>query len=180
MTSSSYRGPIAVFGLFLPCVGAAAVIALSYFAKSRMAESLDAKIGHFKSYEQTRQAVLALELDLAPQRPHVERWKTRMSSGTAGIVSTSIKEITDQLPPGEIQQTAFDPATPVGGFAAVTANKSAPVRVAFRGTYRTVQRAFMDLEARLPQLQLQELRVTPGSSSQSLLNYQVSYTAWEQ
>ena len=51
--------------------------------------------------------------------------------------------------------------------------------MAFRGTFRTMQRAFLELETRMPQLQLQELRIDPSSSQSSLLNFQVIYTAWE-
>ena len=45
-----------------------------------------------------------------------------------------------------------------------------------------MQRAFLELESRLPQLQLQELRIEPNPNSQNpspLLNFQVNYTAWE-
>ena len=52
----------------------------------------------------------------------------------------------------------------------------------FRGTFRTMQRAFLELESRMPQLQLQELRIDPSPNQQNqapLLNFQVNYTAWE-
>jgi hypothetical protein len=51
--------------------------------------------------------------------------------------------------------------------------------LSFRGTYRSVQRAFLALETRMPQLQLQELRITPNVNQPSMHNVQVSYTAWE-
>jgi hypothetical protein len=51
--------------------------------------------------------------------------------------------------------------------------------MAFRGTYRTLQRAFLALETRMPQLQLQELRLEPNATQSSLINLQVTYTAWE-
>ena len=53
------------------------------------------------------------------------------------------------------------------------------LRIAFRGTFRTMQRAFLELETRMPQLQLQELKIDPSSTQSSLLNIQVNYTAWE-
>jgi hypothetical protein len=31
----------------------------------------------------------------------------------------------------------------------------------------------------MPQLQLQELRIDPSNTQSTLLNYQVTYTAWE-
>ena len=42
-----------------------------------------------------------------------------------------------------------------------------------------MQKAFIELETRMPQLQLQDLKIDPSSSSTSTLNFQVTYTAWE-
>ena len=60
-----------------------------------------------------------------------------------------------------------------------TAQKSAQVRLAFRGTYRSVQRAFLELETLMPQLQLQELKIDTSQSSTSTMNFAVTYTSWE-
>jgi hypothetical protein len=51
--------------------------------------------------------------------------------------------------------------------------------MAYRGTFRTLQRAFLALETRMPQLQLQEFKIEPNSTQASLLNLQVTYTSWE-
>ena len=61
----------------------------------------------------------------------------------------------------------------------LSAQKSSQIRIAFRGTFRTMQRAFLELETRMPQLQLQDLKIDPSSSGSALLNFQVTYTAWE-
>ena len=42
-----------------------------------------------------------------------------------------------------------------------------------------MQRAFLELETRMPRLQLQDLKIDPSASQSSLLNFQVTYTAWE-
>jgi hypothetical protein len=53
------------------------------------------------------------------------------------------------------------------------------VKLAFRGTFRSVLKAFLELESRMPQLQLQDLKIDPSTSASSSLNFQVTYTAWE-
>ena len=83
------------------------------------------------------------------------------------------------LPTKEIQKTASERLPVKGGFGTISAQPSSQVRMAFRGTFRTMQRAFLELETRMPQLQLQELRIDPSTSQSSLLNFQVTYTAWE-
>jgi hypothetical protein len=42
-----------------------------------------------------------------------------------------------------------------------------------------MQRAFLKLETRMPQLQLQDIKIDPSTSQSSLMNFQVTYIAWE-
>ena len=75
---------------------------------------------------------------------------------------------------------AFERLGQSGGFGSVSAQKSSGLKFNFRGTFRTVQRAFLELETRMPNLQLQELKMEPSGTGESqLLNFQVTYTAWE-
>ena len=93
-----------------------------------------------------------------------------------------MRAIAEALPAKEFQKTAFERTNTKGGFGTVSAQPSSQLRIVFRGTFRTMQRAFLELESRLPQLQLQELRIDPNPNQQNpspLLNFQVNYTAWE-
>ena len=38
---------------------------------------------------------------------------------------------------------------------------------------------FLELETRMPQLQLQDLKIDPISTHSAFVNFQVTYTAWE-
>jgi len=175
-----YRTSIILFGLVLPLIAAGGIAVASTMLKSKMSVSLVEKQQHFKSYEQTCRAVSVAEGEIGRNRAHVERWKQQLGAETASEVASTLRDITDALPAKEIEQTAFDPRGGTGGFGAVTTQKSSQIRIAFRGSYRTMQQAFLELESRLPQLQLQELKISPNPSQPSIHNYQVTYTAWEQ
>jgi len=174
-----YRNSIILFGLAIPMITAAVVIATGLILKSKMAASLAEKEGHYRSHEQTRLAALTIEGEVSQIRPHAERWNGQLGMETASEVASTLRAITDRLPAKEIEQTGFDPRSGPGGFGAVTAQKSSNIRIAFRGSYRTMQTAFLELETRMPQLQLQELKISPNLAQPSIHNYQVSYTAWE-
>ena len=173
-----YRQTIALFGIVLPVIVAAIIVGISFFLKSQMVESFDNKLANYKTNEQGRLAGLEIEAQVTRQRQHIERWTTQLSQETKSTVNKNIREITDHLPSKEITMTAIDPSSTKSGFGSVSAQGSSQVRIAFRGTYRTMQRAFLELETRMPQLQLQEFRIDPSTTS-SLLNFQVNYTAWE-
>ena len=174
-----YRQTIALFGIVVPILACLAVVGVCFLLKSKMDASFTNKMNKYKAYEVSRLSGLELEAQVTRQFQHMERRKTQLSAETAGAVTTNIREITEHLPTKEIQQTAFEPSNTKAGFGAISAQPSSQLRIAFRGTFRTMQRAFLELETRMPQLQLQELRIDPSTNQSSLLNFQVSYTAWE-
>lgn len=174
-----YRQSIILFGIVLPLLIGAAVIGVCSMLKSKMVASFENKQKHYRSYEQSRIGALEIEAKIGRQRPHVERWARELSEETASAVNNHLRSISEKLPSKEFSTTGFDRSNTSGGFGSISAQRSSQLRIGLRGTYRSVQRAFLELETRMPQLQLQELRIDPASSQASLLNINVSYTAWE-
>lgn len=174
-----YRQSIILFGIVVPIVAAAAVVGAFGMLKSRMVTSFNNKQSNYKTYEQGRLAGLEIEAQVTRQRDHLDRWNEQLSQETASAVATTLRGITEKLPSKEIQQTAFERPGTNAGFGSASAQKSSQIRIAFRGTFRSLQRAFLELETRMPQLQLQELRMDPIPTNSSLMNFQVTYTAWE-
>jgi hypothetical protein len=174
-----YRQAIALFGIVLPAIAGVALVGIGIYAKSTMEKSLETKLANYKSYEMTRHAGLEIEANVNRQRPHVERWTKMLADETSSVVTSNLREISEHLPPKEIQMTAFERPSSSGGFGSISAQRSALIRIAFRGTYRTLQRNFLELETRMPQLQLQEFKIDPSTGTSPLLNCQVTYTAWE-
>ena len=175
-----YRQSIIIFGIVLPVVLAAAVIGGGFLVKSNMVESFENKQKTYVTYEQGRISGLDIETKVKLQRDNLKRWNDQLSQETASAAATCLHKIYEHLPSKEIQQTAFErPPSAAGGFGSVAAQRSSQLRIAFRGTYRTMQRVFLELETRMPQFQLQELQISPNTSQSTLLNFQVTYTAWE-
>jgi len=174
-----YRQSIIIFGAVLPILIAVVFISIASMLKSKMTLTFNKKIETHRSYELANRDALAIEGQVVSQRPHLERWKQLLSEETSSTVASHLREISEKLPSKEIQQTAFERPSNSGGFGIASAQKSSQIRIAFRGTYRTLQTAFFGLETRMPQLQLQDLKIDPITTNPSLMNLQVTYTAWE-
>jgi hypothetical protein len=172
-----YRQAILIFGLILPLTIALASVVASYLLKSKLEDSFRNNIASYKSTDDVRRASLAIESKVIHQRPIMERWNTLLSQEAANTVLTKLDAIISEFPATEIQRVSFTPSSAKTGFG--SAQKSSQVQFVLRGTFNTVQRAFLKLETQLPQLQLQDLVIDPKSSSSSLLTYTVTYTAWE-
>lgn len=175
-----YKQSIIFFGIVIPTILAGIVLGVCSMFKGKIATSFANKAQYYTGYEQSRMGALEIEAQISRQRADWERWKELLDQETFSLVTTNLRGIAESLPPKEFQQTAFERLGKSTGFGNISAQKSSGLKFNFRGTYRTVQRAFLELETRMPNLQLQELRIDPNASAESsLLNFQVTYTAWE-
>jgi hypothetical protein len=173
-----YRQSIALFGFVIPVVIAIAVITGAFMVKGRMTRSFKEKAAHYQGFEQNKLRALALEAEIDRKREHIDRWETIVSEETASTVTSNLRDIEDTLPSKEFQKTAQEHPASKKGFAGASAQNSTQVGLAFRATFRSMQKALLELESRMPQLQLQEMRIEPSTQGPSL-NVQVTYTAWE-
>lgn len=175
-----YRQSIILFGIVVPVLIAFVVIGACAFVRGKITNSFATKAKYYSGYEESRMSALEIEAKLIRQRDASARWQELLEQETFSLVTTNLRAIGENLPPKEFQQTAFERLGSSGGIGGVSAQKSSGLKFNFRGTFRAVQQAFLELETKMPNLQLQELRIDPNSSSgSSLLNFQVTYTAWE-
>jgi hypothetical protein len=179
-----YRQSIALFGIVLPILVTALLVGAAFFVKSKIETSYHAKVISFNSHKVTRQAVVSLEKQYAKERTNLTQWTDQLKQEVSIAVPATLQAITATLPKDEIQQNVLvDRQATEGGFGAASAQKSSQINFTIRGTFRTVQRALLELETRMPQLQLQELKITPPASGEAgpvrNLNFQATYTAWE-
>jgi hypothetical protein len=174
-----YQQPIILFGIMLPVIVGSVLVGICYMLQSNMEASFADKQNGFKEAEASRRAGVAIEAQIGSQRQDIARWEKLLSQETASAVTTNLREVAKDLPSKEYQQTSFECPGSKGTFGTNTAQNSSLIRIAFRGSYRTMQRAFLDLETRMPQLQLQELKIDPSAGISSLLKFEVTYTAWE-
>ena len=174
-----YRQSIILFGFVLPLLVVGVVSGGAAWFRGKIAASFQDKSRHYASYEVNRLQALEAEERVKREREHVALWTETLREETASLVTSHLRRISAELPSREFQQTSFNRPNSNSGFGSVAAQKSAPLELSFRANFRSMQRAFLDLESRLPQLQLQDLKIDRTPQSQNL-NFQVTYTAWEE
>ena len=174
-----YRQSIALFGIVLPALICVGVIVAGASAKTKIQQSFERKQVQYKAFKDNRTKALGLEADITHKRDYYDHWQELLSKETASALTSNLRLIEGKLPAKEFQLTEQETPTGKQGFAGASAQQASQVKLGFRATYRTMQRALLELETRMPQLQLQELKMSPSSGSNSM-NFALSYTAWEQ
>lgn len=174
-----YRQSIVLFGIVVPFVICAIAIGACVMAIGNFQDKLKSRTANFKTNQTLQKTIKKLEQEVREERPHLERWTGELSKETASSVSNTLRRILNDLPTKEIQQTSFERPNASSGFGSASSQKSSPIKVSFRGTYRTIQRALLELESVMPQLHIVDMRIDPVSGQTSLINIQITYTVWE-
>lgn len=173
-----YRQSILLFGFALPLLLVGLVIAAFAYTRGNVVASYENKCKHFTSYERERMNCIGLESQIVRKRPYVERWATLFQTESASALTSQLKLVSAGIPSKQFQPTSFNRPNNNGNFGAASQQPSSPVQLTFRATFRAMQQVLLGLETRMPQLQLDELRIDRQGNANTL-NFQVNYTIWE-
>lgn len=175
-----YKQPIIFFGIVIPMILAAAIVGGVVIVRGNVVDSYETKASNFKNYQLIKMSVFQTEAQIAKQRDISQKWNSIMEQESFSLLGTNLREIEERLPSKEFETTGTERLNNKAGFGTATAEKSVGIKFNLRGTYRTVQKALLELETKMPNLQLQDLRIDTNITSElSLLNFQMNYTAWE-
>jgi hypothetical protein len=175
-----YKQPIIFFGLVIPLLIAASILGIGSMLRGKVVSSYERKAQYYKEYQATKMSALETEAQIIRQRDLFKQWTEVLQEETFSLMSSNLRVIGEKFPSKEFQQTASERLSKKAGFGAASAQKSSSVKFNLRGTFQTVQKALLELETRMPNMQLQDMRIDPNITSEtSLLNFQLVYSAWE-
>ncbi len=175
-----YKQPIILFGIVIPVILASAIIGGGMVVRGQVVDSYEKKARGFKNFQKNKMMVFETESQIAKQREVFQKWNAILEQESFALLGTTLRTMEEKLPPKEFETTGTERLNNKSGFGMATAEKSSGMKFNLRGTYRTVQKALLELETRMPNLQLQDMRIEPIITDElSLLNFQLNYTAWE-
>ena len=173
-----YKQSVLGLGVAAPFVLMVALIGVVFHQKSTLEKTFKerkVKYASFKQYEQKR---TALKKKVDEQAPHMTRWMALMQEPSSSQVNVFVSETQKRYKGKEFQLTSFRRAKNSGGYGAASAQSSVQLELAFRGTFSALQHTFLELETKMPQLQLNSLSLLPQGNS-PVLQAKINYTAWE-
>lgn len=175
-----YKQPIIIFGIVIPLVIAGAIFGIGSVVKGRFTTTYETKVQQFKDYKRNKILAKETETQVTKQREVYNQWKVILEQDSFSQVTSNLRSITADLPPKEIQQPFPERLDNKLAFGLASAQDSTAVRFNLKGSFRTIQRALVELETRMPNLQLQDIKMEPTNTPDGpVLNVQASYTAWE-
>ena len=172
-----YKDSVVIFGLVAPVLLVAVVLGLGIHFRGKFEKTYEKRKASYESYKTVVAQREKLELQVKEQEPHMNRWLALFDKPAATSVNGFFRDFQKNYGAEELQLTAFKPSGK-GGIGGASEQSSVQLQLAFRGTYRALQHAFLELETRMPLLQLDSIKLNTHEG-QNVLNAVVIYTAWQ-
>ena len=173
-----YKDSVIVFGLVAPVLLVSLALGLGIHFRGKLEKTYEARKEHYRTYKMVETERKALERKVQNQSPHMSRWMMLFDKPAATKVNTFFRQFEKEFDSTQFQCTAFHPKTTPGAIGGVSDQASAQLHFSFRGTFRALQTAVLELETRMPQLQLDSIKLSSGDN-RNVLNATVVYTAWQ-
>jgi len=173
-----YKQPVVVFGVALPLLGLILIFAVSFNYRSKFEQTFRIRKDQYVTHQKVTKQREALEEKIDNQRPYLSSWMGLFDQAADSSVNAVLNDLETRFSGNEIQQTSFRRSPASGGIGGASKQTAVQLQLSFRGTYRGLQNAFLEMEARMPQLQMDNLKLRK-ESNRNLLNAEVTYTAWQ-
>ena len=173
-----YKEPVVIFGAVIPLVLVVVAFGILFHYKGNLEAEHKTKKKTYQEIKRVEQERLSLEAKTDQQAPEFNRWMALFDKPTATNVNGYIGAVQKRFGGEEFQQTAFRRGSGGSGIGAASAQPSIQLQLDFRGTYRALQNAFVELETAMPQLQLDSIKLKPNPNRR-VLDASGVYTAWQ-
>jgi len=177
-----YRQAIVVFGMVIPGVLLVAALVAIWVMIGKFEANLSAKEETLKKGKQMQTQEMNLKSKLAPRRGQMEYWNEHLEADTAQSLNENRDKIMARYDGNQLRLLSSRSSSSRGGFGDGLEARANLFDLTFEGGYGPMQKTLAELEALMPQLVLERLKITPGTHTgqgyQRSLKFEVTYMAW--
>ncbi len=173
-----YKQPVIIFGVVAPLLILFVLLGGFYRYRSGVEETYRVRKEQHVKDEKVRKEKEALGNQIREQDPHMTRWMALFDTATGTRVNSLVSDVQKRSKGEEFQKTSFQRLMSPGGIGAASQQPAMQLKFKFRGTYRGLQNAFLELETEMPHLQLDSLDLKQ-EINRNLLSADITFTAWQ-
>lgn len=175
--NSYYKNAITVFGIALPLIGFAVIAGGALYAVTTINKKHSLKEVAFSKSQKEEKQLAHLQGMVAKNGKHLQIWNTNLDTETRGTFLEHWKEAEKKFTGKEFSRSPHNWVNYSEGLGKGIKQPASQVEMKFSGTYRAMQLALMEIESKLPQLQLDALSMTPDNNA-GTLNFSTTFTVW--
>lgn len=175
---NKYKQSITLFGFVIPILLVVVFSIICIVVSGNIKAKAKVREAAFAQHNSLQTQVTKLQAGMRDKRTANEQWEKVLSSDTRPALQINLKNILDKYTSRQIAQTGFFRPATLGRLAMGAQQPSSSVTLKFRGTYLPMEKTLIELESRLPQMQVNSFNISRERTSNELL-FDLSYTIWE-
>lgn len=173
-----YKQPVIIFGVVAPLVVLFGILGAVLNYRSGIESTYQVRKEQHAQDQKVRREREALGIKIREQNPHMTRWMALFDKAVGTSVNSLVGDVQKRYKGDEFQKTSFQRLMSPGGIGAASKQPAMQLKLTFRGTYRGLQNAFLELETQMPHLQLDIFKLKQ-EVNRNLLSADITYTAWQ-
>lgn len=177
MNEINYKQAITVFGAALPLALMAVVAGIAlYMSSSTSSEYKKKKKAYDKAQVEIKQT-MELQGKVQKKADYLKEWDHMLATETRGTFLEHWKTAEKKFSGKELTKTSHNWTNYSDGLGKGITQPASQVSMSFTATYRAMQLALLEMETKLPQMQLDSLTMTPDDNGESI-NFNTVFTVW--
>ena len=173
-----YKQSITIFGFVIPIVLVVIFTIICLVISGKVKDTANKRESAFAQHNTLQNQVTKLQTGIREKQEANKAWDEVLSSDIRPTLQSNLKNILGKYTSQQVAQTGFFRPSTTGRLAMGAQQQSSTVTLKFRGTYLPMEQTLLELESRLPQMQVNSLDIERERSSNEL-SFNLSYTIWE-
>lgn len=178
--NSYYKQSVIVFGWVIPLLLMLAVILGMFYWSSDIDAKYKKKKSAYGRAQKAQQKMMELQGRVGQTGPLLASWENMLSTETRGTFLEHWKTAESKFSGRELTRSPHSWVNYSDGLGRGLKQPASQVNMSFSATFRAMQLALMEVESKLPQMQLDSLTMVPEEGNSNTLNFKTTFTVWTQ
>ncbi|RYD37923.1 MAG: hypothetical protein EOP86_02265 [Verrucomicrobiaceae bacterium] len=180
---SAYTQPILRFGLITPLMFNGLLLAAAAFGYNKVASIRNSRETLYREYTARMVAIKGLEEKIAPQRKQFEEQRKLLQTDPGPLFTQILDTVLPKYTEFELERVSLVFPLERGRLGKMVQSELARVKCTFEGGIGPMQETLLQVEALMPQAQLEEMKITrkpdPFSNRPDHLIIDTTHTCWK-
>ena len=175
--NEEYKQSVGIFGIAIPCLIMAAIAGIAFYMSSSTAADFKKKKKAYDKAQIAAKEINELQGKMQKISRDLNGWDNMLKSETRGTFLQHWKETEQKFTGKEFTRNPYNWVNYSDGIGKGLNQPASQVNMSFSATYRAMQLAFLEIETKLPNMQLDSLSIVPEKNGEKI-NFKTTHTIW--
>ncbi|MFK7910258.1 MAG: hypothetical protein AB8F34_06605 [Akkermansiaceae bacterium] len=175
--NDNYKKSVTLFGIALPCLLMAIVVGVVLYMSSSISTEYTKKKKAYDKAQVGLKQTMELQGKVQETSQYLREWDHLLNTETRGTFVEHLKTAEEKFSGKELTKTNHNWVNYSSGLGKGITQPASQLNMSFSATYRAMQLALLELETKLPHMQLDSLTMTPEKNGETI-NFKTTHTIW--